>query len=212
MGLLKLGPTHMKKQLLFGVSLLVAGPSISWAKDVLGDRYFSASIQSGDLEGLSFLGATATFNKPLFEEQDYSYDLNVSLGYSSDQESGIDLAGLVGLAGIVVFPTKEMEFKPYLSAHIGYQEESFDGFNDGSFTYRIGVGGEWHVGERFSIIPNATFIKFTEVSDENFWEYGISGNLWIDDKNSIGIGFSRFDYGDLDIEQDTVSGFYRLSF
>ncbi len=202
----------MKKELLLAVSLLVAGPSFSWSREILGDRYFGASIQSGDLEGLTFLGATATYNQPLFEEQDYSYDLNVSLGYSSDQEAGFDLEGVVGLAGIVIYPTKEMELKPFLSLHVGYQEEIYDGFSDGSFTYRIGVGGEWHVAERVSIVPKVSFVKFTEINDENFWEYGVAANLWIDDKNSLGIGFSRLDYADYGIEQDTVSAFYRLSF
>lgn len=180
------------------------------ARGLLGETYLSGSYDSGSVEDVDLWGLSFGYNKPIARDREYSYDLNLAASFAELDESGIDADGKGLEAGLVVFPNKEMELKPFIAAHVGYGEATGFGLSEDSFLYRISVGGEWRASERFVIVPLVSYFDYTEVDEGDDVTVGVSGNFWIDDHNNVGLGFERTSRSGLRL--DVVSLTYRFAF
>ena len=180
------------------------------AKGLLGETYITGSFDSGSVEEVDAWGLSFGYNKPIAQDREYSYDFNLSAYFAELDEAGIDADGKGLEAGLVVFPNKEMEVRPFIAAHVGYGELAAFGLSDDSFLYRVSVGGEWQASERVVLTPTVSYFDYTELADGDDVTVGVSGSFWIDDHNNVGLGFERTSRSGL--HADVVSVTYRFAY
>lgn len=200
----------MKNRFYIAAALPLLLVAAAEARGLLGETYLSGSFDSGSVEDVDVWGLSFGYNRPVAQDREYSYDLNLAASFAELDESGIDADGKGLEAGLVVFPNKEMEVRPFVAAHVGYGEATAFGLSEDSFLYRISVGGEWQASERFVIVPVVSYFDYTEVDEGDDVTVGVSGNFWIDDHNNVGIGFERTSRSGLHL--DVVSVIYRFAF
>ena len=200
----------MKKNLYYVVALILATAPVTYAQGLLGERYIGASYDHGSAEEIDTWGVTLHYNNPLFEDREYAYDLNVRANYVELDEADFQADGKQVEAGIVIYPIKTMEMRPFLAAHAGFGEATVFGLTDDSFVYRISIGGEWQASERLTITPVVSFFDYTDIEDGDEITLGIEGNVWLTDNNSVGLGYSQTSSDGFDFEMVSLS--YRFAF
>lgn len=199
----------MKNIVIFGILLTAIAP-VGFARGLLGERYFAVGYQDGNIEDIDLRGFGVGYNQSFAEEESYGFDFNVSASYAELDEFGVSADAKEIAAGIVMYPTKQLEIKPFLGIHAGLGEATVLGFSDDSFMYRISIGGEWEIGERFSITPVASYIDYTDIVEGDETSVGVEAHVWVSSNSGIGIGVNRI--SDSGVDLDVVSIAYLFSF
>lgn len=200
----------MKTNLILLLLALSLTASPLAAQGLLGEHYFGAAYENGDAEDIEAVGGRLLYNRPLFADREYGYDLSVHASYAEVERNATD-TDTVGLeAGLVIYPIENMELKPFLSAHVGFGEPIALGSTHQSFVYRVTLGGEWRASERLSFTPRVTYFDYIDAPEGDDITLGIDGDLWLDARNSVGVGFSRT--SDQGFDFDVFSVQYRHAF
>lgn len=180
------------------------------AKGLLGENYFGAAYDVGSIEDLDLWGVSFLYNQQLGADNEYAYDLHVSASYAELDEPGASLDGKEIQFGLVVYPNKTFELKPFIALSAGYGEATLFGDSDDSFLYQASIGGEWKPSNNFTITPYWSYFDYTSVENGDDSVLGIQGSLWLQDKYNVGIDFSRMSVEGFNL--DVVSIIYRQSF
>lgn len=200
----------MKKKILLLTTLLAANYQLASSEGVLGKNYWGLSYETADVANVDIWGVTAHYNRNLFTDTDYSYDLNVQLSHAELDQFSIDVEATGVEASIVIFSATEKELTPFLGLSAGYGEGSILGNDDGSFKYQVSVGGEWKASERFTITPYAKYFNYTSIPDGDDFEVGIDLNLWVTEEVSVGLDYSNISASGTNL--DVFSAFFRKKF
>lgn len=200
----------MKKQVLLLALLFSASYQFAFSEGLLGKNYWGLSYETADVSNIDIWGVTAHYNRNLFTDPDYSYDLNIQLSHAELEEFSVDVEATGLEAGLVIFADSTKEMTPFLGVSVGYGEGSVLGNSDGSFKYEVTVGGEWKASERFIITPYASYFDYTSVPNGDDFEVGVDLNFWVSEMVSVGLDYSNVSASGTSL--DVFSVFFRKRF
>jgi hypothetical protein len=175
--------TQSLRLLLVTGSLLLAG-SVQAQMDpgFLGKRHIGAglfieNVRDADIgSGSGFLG---TANVPVTA----NIDINGFASYERFSEFSIRDKRL----GATLVAYRELEyFKPFIEGGIAgtWQQSSFGGrtFKNHDGIYLAGLGVEAAVGRMSALFIKATFNKYFDSDNGDYWTYAAGFNTWFNDK------------------------------
>lgn len=181
----------MKNRILLSSFALVLNLQLGECEGLLGQKYWGLSYENATVADVDLWGVSAHYNRKLFTDSTYSYDLNVQISHAELDVPNIDAKADGIEAGLVVYSDRSSEVKPFLGLSAGYGEGSVFGFNEDSFKYQISIGGELKASERFIVTPYAKYFDYTSIDEGDDFEVGVEASFWATQNVNIGLDYSN---------------------